>query len=83
MTGAQQPDGADQSSNLFTDAELTYLLSERRLGRLATVGPDGTPHERRWVGPWGPAARTSRCPAATSLPPRSSETWLTPGGPQS
>jgi pyridoxamine 5'-phosphate oxidase family protein len=27
----------------FTDAELGYL-SERRLGRLATVGSDGTPH---------------------------------------
>lgn len=27
----------------FTDAELAYL-SERRLGRIATVGPDGTPH---------------------------------------
>lgn len=27
----------------FTEAELAYL-SERRLGRIATVGPDGTPH---------------------------------------
>jgi pyridoxamine 5'-phosphate oxidase family protein len=27
----------------FTEAELRYL-SERRLGRLATVGKDGTPH---------------------------------------
>ncbi len=27
----------------FTDAEVRYL-SERRLGRLATVGKDGTPH---------------------------------------
>lgn len=30
--------------NVFTEAELTYLRSERRLARLATVGPDGTPH---------------------------------------
>ena len=29
---------------LFTEAELDYLLGERRLARLATVGPDGTPH---------------------------------------
>ena len=29
---------------LFTDAELDYLLGERRLARLATVGADGTPH---------------------------------------
>jgi len=35
----------------FTDAELTYLQSERRLARLATVGPDGTPHVTP-VGMW-------------------------------
>ena len=28
----------------FTDDELGYLLGERRLARLATVGKDGTPH---------------------------------------
>jgi pyridoxamine 5'-phosphate oxidase family protein len=28
----------------FSDAELNYLTGERRLGRLATVGKDGTPH---------------------------------------
>jgi pyridoxamine 5'-phosphate oxidase family protein len=28
----------------FTDAELTFLRSVRLLGRIATVGPDGTPH---------------------------------------
>jgi pyridoxamine 5'-phosphate oxidase family protein len=28
----------------FSDEELAYLLGERRLGRLATVGADGTPH---------------------------------------
>jgi pyridoxamine 5'-phosphate oxidase family protein len=31
-------------STIFTDAELAYLQSERRLARVATVGPDGTPH---------------------------------------
>jgi pyridoxamine 5'-phosphate oxidase family protein len=30
--------------SVFTDGELEYLLGERRLGRLGTVGPDGTPH---------------------------------------
>jgi pyridoxamine 5'-phosphate oxidase family protein len=30
--------------SVFTQEELRYLLSERRLARLATVGPDGTPH---------------------------------------
>jgi pyridoxamine 5'-phosphate oxidase family protein len=29
---------------LFTDAELSYLVGERRLARIATVGRDGTPH---------------------------------------
>jgi pyridoxamine 5'-phosphate oxidase family protein len=28
----------------FTSAELAYLQGERRLGRVATVGKDGTPH---------------------------------------
>jgi len=28
----------------LAEHELAYLLGERRLGRLATVGPDGTPH---------------------------------------
>jgi pyridoxamine 5'-phosphate oxidase family protein len=28
----------------FSDDELSYLTSERRLARIATVGADGTPH---------------------------------------
>jgi pyridoxamine 5'-phosphate oxidase family protein len=28
----------------FNEAELAYLREDRRLGRLATVGKDGTPH---------------------------------------
>lgn len=28
----------------FSAAELAYLTADRRLGRLATVGKDGTPH---------------------------------------
>jgi pyridoxamine 5'-phosphate oxidase family protein len=35
----------------FTSAELAYLQGERRLARLATVGPDGTPHITP-VGMW-------------------------------
>lgn len=30
--------------SVFTEAELAYLRSERRLARIATVGRDGTPH---------------------------------------
>ena len=30
--------------SVFTERELEYLLGERRLARVATVGPDGTPH---------------------------------------
>jgi hypothetical protein len=29
--------------SLFTE-EITYLTTERLLGRIATVGPDGMPH---------------------------------------
>ncbi len=35
----------------FSSAELAYLQGERRLARLATVGPDGTPHVTP-VGIW-------------------------------
>lgn len=28
----------------FSETELAYLLGDRRLGRVATVGKDGTPH---------------------------------------
>jgi pyridoxamine 5'-phosphate oxidase family protein len=28
----------------FSESELAYLTGERRLGRVATVGKDGTPH---------------------------------------
>jgi len=28
----------------FSESELAYLLGDRRLGRVATVGKDGTPH---------------------------------------
>lgn len=34
----------DRATQIFTEAERNYLDSERRLGRLATVGRDGTPH---------------------------------------
>lgn len=30
--------------SVFTDRELDYLHGDRRLGRIATVGRDGTPH---------------------------------------
>ena len=32
------------ASNVFTEAEVRYLMGGRQLGRLATVGADGTPH---------------------------------------
>ena len=30
--------------SVFTQAELEYMVGGRQLGRIATVGPDGTPH---------------------------------------
>lgn len=35
---------AGVTPSIFTSAELEYLHGERRLGRIATVGRDGTPH---------------------------------------
>lgn len=32
------------SDSAFSEAELAYLLGGRRLGRIATVGENGTPH---------------------------------------
>lgn len=32
------------ATSAFTEAELQYLLGERRLARVATVGADATPH---------------------------------------
>ncbi len=34
----------DPNDSVFTEPELAYLHGERRLGRIATVGKDGTPH---------------------------------------
>lgn len=31
-------------SNTFTPEQIRYLTDERRLGRIATIQPDGTPH---------------------------------------
>jgi pyridoxamine 5'-phosphate oxidase family protein len=32
------------SRSVFSEEELAYLHGERRLARIATIGPDGTPH---------------------------------------
>jgi pyridoxamine 5'-phosphate oxidase family protein len=32
------------ANSVFSDAELRYLTGGRQLGRIATVGADGTPH---------------------------------------
>lgn len=34
----------EPARSVFTEAELRYLTGGRQLGRLATVGADGTPH---------------------------------------
>jgi pyridoxamine 5'-phosphate oxidase family protein len=41
--------------SVFTTAELEYLRGERRLARIATIGPDGTPNVNP-VGMWSVAA---------------------------
>jgi pyridoxamine 5'-phosphate oxidase family protein len=37
-------EGTPAGQATFSAAEVAYLTSQRRLARLATVGPDGTPH---------------------------------------
>jgi pyridoxamine 5'-phosphate oxidase family protein len=37
-------DGGQKDMSAFSQSELEYLGGERRLGRVATVGRDGTPH---------------------------------------
>ena len=39
-----------KTQSVFSQAELDYLHGQRLLGRIATVGADGTPH----VAPVGP-----------------------------
>jgi pyridoxamine 5'-phosphate oxidase family protein len=36
--------GKDERVSKFTDSELAYFRSGPRLGRVATIGGDGTPH---------------------------------------
>jgi len=36
--------GEDLGMSVFTEAELRYLAGGQQLGRIATVGADGTPH---------------------------------------
>jgi len=48
----------------FTTAELDYLQTQR-LGRLATVGPDGTPHATPVGFLYDPADDTIRSPWRT------------------
>lgn len=43
-SNASDEPNPQQTTSVFTEAELVYLHSERRLARLATVGRDGTPH---------------------------------------
>lgn len=57
-----------QRPSVFTAAELEYLHGQRRLGRVATVGKDGTPH----VVPSGWTHNRSTSPAAMSSGRRNS-----------
>jgi pyridoxamine 5'-phosphate oxidase family protein len=65
--------------SVFSDEELSYLLGERRLARIATVGEDGTPH----VDPWrvrgvevrGRAEAVSQPQAVIRIHPERVVTW--------
>lgn len=56
----------DPNSSDFTEAELAYLHDGRRLGRIATVGSDGTPH---WPAPTRGVRARSRCAGARRRSP--------------
>ncbi len=63
----------------FSEDELAYRLSERRLARIATVGPDGTPRvvPVGWTFNSGrsiPGLTRQRSAGMTSPTPRSSVT---------
>src|SRR3954452_11545305 len=42
--GSRVPTDGIVAMSVFTEAELDYLAGGRQLGRIATVGVDGTPH---------------------------------------
>jgi pyridoxamine 5'-phosphate oxidase family protein len=44
MTSPAIRPGTETAVSVFTEVELQYLTGGRRLGRIATVGADGTPH---------------------------------------
>jgi hypothetical protein len=54
--------------SVFTEVELEYLTGGRRLGRLATVGADGTPHvvPVGWI--YNAARRSSAMPHGADVP---------------
>jgi pyridoxamine 5'-phosphate oxidase family protein len=44
MTPYDRREAELMTTSVFTEEELAYLHEGRRLARIATVGPDGTPH---------------------------------------
>ena len=69
--------------SVFTEAELQYLTGGRQLGRIATVGADGTPHVVPVGGSTMPRGTRSTSEAASWSSRRSSATSRAQGGPRS
>jgi hypothetical protein len=69
--------------SVFTEAELRYLTGGRQLGRIATVGADGTPHvvPVGWI--YNVARDTIDVGATSWSSRRSSATSHAPGAPRS
>ena len=69
--------------SVFTEAELQYLTGGRQLGRIASVGADGTPHvvPVGWI--YNTRGTRSTSEAASWSGRRSSATSRAPSGPRS
>ena len=69
-----------KTGSVFSEAELAYLHGQRRLGRVATIGADGTPTSLRSAGRTTPSWTPSTSPGMGWSKPRSSATSSAPAG---
>ena len=69
--------------SVFREAEIRYLAGGRQLGRIATVGADGTPHVVPVAWIYNAVRERSTSGATNSSGRRSSATWPGRGGPRS
>ena len=69
--------------SVFRESELQYLVGGRQLGRIATVGADGTPHVVPVAFIYNAVRDTIDVGGTSSGRPRSSATWPATDAPRS